>query len=258
MASLSTVSGTVRTALLLGVAVGASVSVALVGARAFGAEAAAAPTVVAYDGVLDWDGAGYSGSVDLTFALYDGDPDGSGVSLGWSETHTAAVHAGEFRVYLGSTSDASAAALLAAISASPDLRVRVSATQGGVTTVLGTQRFAPVPAALWTTASTNFDVAVDVTVSGKTTAAALDVDGDLTLSGDVSVAGTIALPYSTVTCTSKNDCACPSGTVVIGGFVSCSGSLQTSYPNSATNWRGECETSNWTPQKITVTCLDIQ
>ncbi|MFN3196962.1 MAG: hypothetical protein ACE366_00910 [Bradymonadia bacterium] len=130
--------------------------------------------VVPYDGVLDLDGAGYNGLVDVIFTLYDAS---SGGDVVWTETWSAAdgrainITGGRFTVNLGAYESIEAAI---ADGGQLYLGMQIKLPEANAYTALrGRQRLNPVPYALWSAQASNLAVGGDARVGGD-----LNVDGN--------------------------------------------------------------------------------
>lgn len=128
--------------------------------------------VVPYEGVLDVNGAGFNGLVDIVFTLYGAAEGGEAV---WTESWTAAegrpvaVTGGRFSVNLGSHEDIEA---VIAGSAQVFLGLAVKRPEDADFTALaGRQRLNPVPYALWTARATHLDVSGTASVGENLTVA---------------------------------------------------------------------------------------
>jgi hypothetical protein len=156
------------------------------------------PRVVPYEGVLDVDGAPYTGFLDFKFTLYDAPTGGNAVwTEEWTQSQNRAIQVfgGRFAAALGSYDDGGLRALADVIAdADPIyLGVQVKHTaegDDGWVALNGRQRLNPVPYALWSTKSTDLEVGHDLDVSRNTTVGGtLDVTGNTTLGGTLGVAG---------------------------------------------------------------------
>ncbi len=118
------------------------------------------PRQIPYRGTLEKDGEPVSGTVSMTFSLFDGLAD---TEADWSETQLVTVYAGEFSVLLGASSAMAAATLEAVVANADDLYLSVALQTGdGVSVPLSNrQRFLPVPFALWTPNATNLVIEGD-------------------------------------------------------------------------------------------------
>ncbi|MBT9558770.1 MAG: hypothetical protein IV100_22250, partial [Myxococcales bacterium] len=133
------------------------------------------PRYVPYKGTLEKDGVGYSGTVGMTFKLYDG----TSTTAAWTESQTVTVYSGAFQVLLGSDSTASATSLTEVLKDADDVYLSVSlTTSSGTVDLSNKQRLMPTPYAIWTTSSTDFTVGDD-----------LDVDGDAVIDATLTVGG---------------------------------------------------------------------
>lgn len=134
--------------------------------------------VVPYDGVLDLDGAGYNGLVDVIFTLYDASDAGNVV---WTETWSSAegravtITGGRFSVNLGTYEDIEPA-IADAGQLYLGLQVKLPESDD-YTALSGRQRLNPVPYALWGARASN-----------------LEVGGAANVGGDVNVGGVINVP----------------------------------------------------------------
>lgn len=165
------------------------------------------PRVVPYEGVLDLDGAPYTGFMDMRFTFFDAPSGGNAV---WSETwnheqqRAIQVFGGRFAAALGTFDDGGPASLeeVIADAGATYLGIEVKHTDEGDNAwvgLAGRQRLNPVPYALWSSKASDLTVAGSATVGGSTTlAGTLDVAGNarlsaLTVSGAARVVGATTL-----------------------------------------------------------------
>lgn len=148
--------------------------------------------VVPYDGVLDLDGAGYNGLVDVIFTLYDSADGGEAV---WTETWSAdeeraiTITGGRFSVNLGTFEDIETV-IADAGQVYLGLQIKLPEAEA-YTTLSGRQRLNPVPYALWGAQASNLTVAGDARFEGPATAVSgLTVRQGLTLTGGATMGGT--------------------------------------------------------------------
>lgn len=159
------------------------------------APAAAQPEMVfPYSGVLDLDGAPFTGTVQMRFRLYSGDvaPPVEGEdppairacadapSCLWQGTHAAVpVFQGRFTVRLGAVTDDPARPLGGVLRGGPQLHLELAvrpSPDDDWTHLAGRQQIAPVPQALWSADQAN--LALDtLDVAGATTTDSLAVAG---------------------------------------------------------------------------------
>lgn len=163
----------------------------------------AVPRAFSYQGNLEWDGIPVTGATLMTFSLF-GAPDAG--TAKWTETRTVEVFNGRFGAELGA--DPTNPIQSAVFDAGPlylgiDVqRLDESLNPEGEPVNLGNrQRINPVPYALWSTQSTNLNVANDLQVSGAATfannvrvngttqVAGLNVAGSSDFTGDANVRG---------------------------------------------------------------------
>jgi hypothetical protein len=141
------------------------------------------PRVVPYDGVIDFDGSGYNGLLDIVFTLYDAaDGDGAVWTEEWSAEQGRAVTAtgGRFSVNLGTYQS-----IESVIADAGNVYLGIALTVPDAeeyTALSGRQRLNPVPYALWTTRATTLEVADTLTVNGATL-----LNGGLTVQNGLSL-----------------------------------------------------------------------
>lgn len=143
------------------------------------------PRVVPYDGVLDLDGNGFSGDVDLRFRLHSAAENGEVL---WTETWDAdagtasvTITGGRFSVNLG-THESIEPIIASGTEVYLSLKVRLADDAGNYTTLNGRQRLNPVPFALWSSSGN------DLAISGVLTTEDLSVTGVAGFSGGVAIA----------------------------------------------------------------------
>ena len=152
------------------------------------------PRVVPYEGVLDLDGAPFSGFMDMRFTFFDAPSAGNAV---WTETWSQGegrpiqVFGGKFGAALGTFDDGGLRALEDVIAdAGPVyLAIEVKRTEEGDEAwvgLSGRQRLNPVPYALWSAKAADLTVAGSATVGGTLAVeGAANIDGALAVGGDI-------------------------------------------------------------------------
>jgi hypothetical protein len=143
------------------------------------------PRAFPYHGVLDLDGAAYTGEVDLRVTLVD-DGDSS-----WSEEHSVAVRNGRFATDIGVPSQGVPDWVFDADAVYITLSVRASDEEEYVT-LAGQQPLRPVPFALWVAEGHGTEVAGELYASGSFEVSGSAQLSRLTLTGnatDLSVSG---------------------------------------------------------------------
>lgn len=162
------------------------------------------PRVVPYDGLLNLDGVGLTGTVDMVFTLYDA---ASGGNTVWTESWTSAndhpvtVRAGRFSVNLGTYEGIED---VIADAGQVFLGIQVKEPEAENFTALGgRQRLNPVPYALWSAQAADLTVAGSLNVGGTAVvggelraAGALRADGATDLNGTLNVDGRTTLAGS--------------------------------------------------------------
>jgi len=138
----------------------------------------AVPRHIPYRGVLELDGASYNGDIDMEFRIFASE---TATTAAWTEIQTVTVIDGKFMVLLGSTSGTSLNGLDDALSVADDvhLDVVIKAADGDKqmqTKSTGRKRFVPVPYAAWTSTSTTFDVASQLTINANLVATMIGTD----------------------------------------------------------------------------------
>ncbi len=163
------------------------------------------PRIVPYEGVLDLDGAPFTGFMDMRFTFYDAPTGGNAV---WTETwghdqqRAVQVFRGRFSAALGTFDDGGPRPLEEVISdAGPTyLAIEVKQTDAANDAwvgLAGRQRLNPVPYAIWSAKASDLTVAGSATVRGSTTlSGTLDVTGNTRLSA-LAVSGATQLTGAT-------------------------------------------------------------
>jgi len=121
------------------------------------------PVEVPYGGHLSRDGVAYTGSVTMTFSLFDG----TAVTPSYIETQTVHVMSGQFGVMLGTgTVDGASTSTLAQMMNGADLlHLSISMdTPNGAVVFTERERFMPVMASIWARTASRLDVGNAVTV----------------------------------------------------------------------------------------------
>ena len=144
------------------------------------------PRYVPYQGTLEKDGVGVTGSLPMRFSLYDGDAE----EPCWTETQTVGVYAGRFSVLLGASSVQSVQLLSARLQAADDLEMEV-AVQSGVEWIqlANRQKFLPLPYTMWATSGSDLVVSqIDGLPNAplglnRNTGEAVNTGGDLLVGG---------------------------------------------------------------------------